>query len=210
MAGRGHARKPAKAITGLAPGDLRSLTDFKKFQMRSDVAVQFDEMSKAMLDAFANRPNPKDTIGVASTYRDAKRDAQAWQKVFKKYFGRTEEKRKETGDELGKEALKIMFHTINGKKAPPGFSGHTHGIAADLTTTEGGHVWEVNADYVHQVGWQKTWLYGWLVDKAGDYNFYQLKTETWHWEYHDKEPRPTDQCRASDVSIRHRVVKKPE
>ena len=101
-----------------------------------------------------------------------------------------------------------MFHAIEGKKAPAGFSGHTHGIAADMTTTEVGTVWTVNSDYEHQVGWQKTWLFKWLVENASQYDFYQLKKETWHWEYHDKEPAKNDQCWGGSIPIKNRRVPK--
>jgi hypothetical protein len=55
---------------------------------------------------------------------------------------------------------------MNFKKAPPGFSGHTHGIAADLKTTDNGREFTVNSNVEHQRGWQKTWLYKWLVANA--------------------------------------------
>lgn len=205
------ARKPRTKIDGLLDDQLAYLADFKKFRLRNDVAVSFDEMSKDMLAAYAGRsnPDPKDSIGVASTYRSADEDARAWEKAFKKHFARTAKARQETGDELGDKALNIMFHTINGKKAPAGFSGHTHGIAADMTTTQFGTVWTVNSDYDHQIGWQGTWLFGWLVENAAKYDFYQLKSETWHWEYHDKEPAKGDQCWGGSVPIKSRPVPKP-
>jgi hypothetical protein len=90
---------------------------------------------------------------------------------------------------------------MNANKAPPGFSGHTHGIAVDLTTTEKGQTWTVNGNPSHQLGWQKTWLYGWLVNNAWKHKFFQLKSETWHWEYHQDDP--PRQCWAGQVKQRH-------
>jgi hypothetical protein len=191
---------------------LRNLSDFDAFKLRKDVADHFDEMSEAMLKAYKARPNPKpgESIGIASTYRNADDDARAWEKAFKKHFGRTEKEREETGDPLGKEALDILFRVINGKKAPPGFSGHTHGIAADMTTNQFGTTWTTNSDYEHQVGWQRTWLYEWLVNHAGEFHFYQLKTETWHWEFHADEPGKRDQVYGAKAAIGDRKVAKPK
>jgi hypothetical protein len=105
-----------------------------------------------------------------------------------------------TGDEYGPKALRIIFDFSNRRKAPPGFSGHTHGIAADLTTVESGHSWVVNSAYDHQVSWQKTWLYQWLVANAWKHKFYQLKSEAWHWEYH--AGTPPSQCWGGQVKTR--------
>jgi len=115
----------------------------------------------------------------------------------------------ETKDELGKRSLAIIFAFMNGKKAPPGFSRHTHGIAADLTTKEKGKEWVVNSNYGHQVGWQRTWLYQWLVDHAWEYDLYQLKTETWQREYHPETDHP-EGCWAGKVKVQDRPVPKPK
>jgi hypothetical protein len=183
-----------KAILGLDAESLSPIPGGERMQMKSEVAPLFKAMWDEIVSDHKARAGATagDSIGVASAYRSAKQDEGAWQRAFPKYLGATREVRLKTRDEYGPKALEIIFRHMNGKKAPPGFSGHTHGIAVDLTTTEKGQKWIVNSNYEHQVGWQKTWLYQWLVANAWKHKFYQLKTETWHWEYH--KDRPPTQC----------------
>jgi hypothetical protein len=198
------------AILGLPESELVHLTANPKQKMRKDVAKVFEEMWTAMNTERAALPEVSKSVsvGVASAYRDAKRDAIAWNNAFDgKYYRATLDERLATGDEFGSKALDLIFHFMNGKKAPPGFSGHTHGIAADLTTTENGRVWTVNSDVGHQRGWQTTWLYKWLVGKAGKYKFYQLQTETWHWEFHEGEP-PLNTVYGGRATVSERRIKK--
>lgn len=176
--------------------------------MLKSVAAFFNKMwDEIKRDEKAQRgPTSDGSIGVVSGYRSAEQDARAWERAFHKYYEHTLKDRLATGHEFGKEALKVIFLYMNGKKAPPGFSGHTQGIAADLTTMENGKTWTVNSDFDHQTGWQKTWLYGWLVANAWKHKFYQLRTETWHWEYH--ETSPPNQCWAGRIT--HRPVSNPK
>jgi hypothetical protein len=201
-------KKGKKRVEGLTDGELGDIPRLEKYKMRKDVALLFGAMWKEASEEFLSRVDgsPQDSIGVASTYRSVERDAIAWNNAFPKYLKATREDRLATGNEFGKKALQIIFDFMDHKKAPAGFSGHTHGIAADLTTREGGQVWTVNSDYAHQVGWQKTWLYGWLVAHAWKHNFYQLKTETWHWEYHPDGA--SGQCWDGKKTIAQRPVKK--
>lgn len=47
-------------------------------------------------------------------------------------------------------------------------------------------------------------IYKWLVENAATYGFFQLKKETWHWEYHaGKPPYP---CYPGDTPIEGRRV----
>lgn len=202
----------ATRIEGLTKKQLGPIPGVAHFQMQKDIAVEFGNMWKALKKAYDARPDrsPRDSVGIASTYRSADEDGIAWLNAFPIYAKATHEERLATGDEFGDKALKIIFHFMNGKKAPPGFSGHTHGIAADLTTTEGGHKWQVISAYAHQIGWQTTWLYAWLAKHAWEFHFYQLKTETWHWEYHEKEPTAGSQCWGGKVPKEARHVPKPK
>jgi len=150
-----------------------------------------------------------DSIKVHSAYRSAAEDNDAWyHAVLRVYPPATRARRLKTGEAfgLGQRSLDIVFRHMNGLKAPAGYSGHTHGIAADLETIEKGVKWQVISSYDHQVGWQKTWLYQWLVDHAGKHKFYQLRTETWHWEYH--EGKVPDGCYGANVVIGDRKVKR--
>lgn len=176
--------------------------------MRKDIAPLFQRMWDVMEKEFKARSHASagDSVGVASGYRSAEYDRGAWYRAFPKYYRNTLKDRLATGDEFGHKALIIIFRHMKGRKAPPGFSGHTLGIAADLTTRENGKTWTVNSDYNHQLGWQNTWLYKWLVANAWKHKFYQLKTETWHWEYH--KDGPSEQCWGGQVT--HRPVPPPK
>ena len=195
-----------KAVDKLDDAELDKIPNQQR--MRKDVAALFNRMWAEMQKEFKARSNATagDSVGVASGYRSAEQDRTAWYRAFPKYYKNTLKDRLATGDEFGHKALVIIFRYMNGRKAPPGFSGHTLGIAADLTTHENGKTWTVNSDYNHQLGWQNTWLYKWLVANAWKHKFYQLKTETWHWEYH--EDGPNQQC--WDGQVTHRPVKKPK
>lgn len=195
---------PKRAVIKLEDSELRLIDKAK--QMHKDVAPLFLKMWTEVHAAHKARTNSAaaDSLGIASAYRSAEADMLAWQRAFPKYYSHTLEARQATGDEFGTLALRIIYQYMNWRKAPPGFSGHTRGIAVDLTTRDKGQTWTVNSDHGHQVGWQKTWLYGWLVENAWKHKFYQLKSETWHWEYHQDDP--PRQCWGGHV--KHRPVPK--
>jgi hypothetical protein len=195
-----RTREGKKFIAGLDGEDLGPIPNGE--QMRSDIAKRFNKMWAEVEAAHKARKDAHkgDSIRVASGYRTADYDNDKWDGAFNKACRKTLAERQRTGDEYGTRALDIIFRFINGKKAPPGYSGHTHGIAADLNTVENGRRWIVDSDYDHQVGWQTTWLYQWLVENAWKHKFYQLKTETWHWEFH--EGSPPSQCWGGKVKIR--------
>jgi hypothetical protein len=207
---RSREKHHKKAILGLEPEELGHILGDRKLQMRKDVAEKFDLMWVAMKKDFMSPGGGSkgDSVGVASAYRDAEQDEVAWNKAFdKKYYNDTLENRLATGDEFGSEALEIIFQYMNFKKAPPGFSGHTHGIAADLKTTDNGKEFTVNSNVEHQRAWQKTWLYKWLVANAWKHKFYQLQSETWHWEYHEGDP-PLKEVFAGQAPVSRRPVYK--
>jgi hypothetical protein len=195
-----RAREGKRFIVGIENSQLAPIVDGQR--MRSDVAKLFLKMWREVSEAHKARKGAAkgDSIGVASGYRTAEEDNRSWNRNFDLYCRLTRERRLRVGDEYGQKALKIMFAFSNRRKAPPGYSGHTHGIAADLKTTEAGRDWIVKSEYHHQVGWQKTWLYQWMVENAWKHGFYQLKSETWHWEYH--EGTPPSQCWGGKVKAR--------
>jgi hypothetical protein len=179
-------------IQGLPEGQLTWLRPrFPDQRMHNDVAPRFLKMWAALESDLAAARKAGDpearkvvSVAVASTYRDASRDRQAWLGTIDKYLRQTAAARAKLKDPYGHEALRILFHFANGKKAPPGFSGHTHGIAADLHTVDDRGEWTVNSDPSHRDGWLRTWLYDWLSVNASKHRFFQLTTEEWHWEYH--------------------------
>ena len=139
------------------------------------------------------------SIGVASAYRTLKQDKDAWVAAFHTHMKASEDERSgSAGGPLGEEAFHIMLKRMNSKKAPPGFSNHTRGVAVDFCTSQ------YFADYaldrktgkkksgVVALGpsssqkplWRKSWLYKWLCANAeDDHGFAQLKTEEWHWDH---------------------------
>jgi len=183
-------KKGRTALLMLPEAQLTPI-DKDDHKLRKDIAPRFQEMWNELVAAHKARSNkaPGDSVGVASAYRDATADRIAWESAFRNtYYPQTLEARFKTGDEFGLEALEIIFIFMNKRKAPPGYSGHTHGIATDLMTTQGGQRHGASAGRDSQLAWKKTWLYQWLVDHAWKHNFYQLKMETFHWEFHSDGP----------------------
>lgn len=67
------------------------------------------------------------------------------------------------------------------KKAVPGFSNHTRGLAVDFRTRQG--EWTLRASSAQKDGWPNTWLHQWLVRHAATYNFEPYEEEPWHWDH---------------------------
>ncbi len=148
---RRHGSKP---VWGLPDEDLKPVADRK--QMHKDVAPLFNKMWDEIVAAFKKRKDlaKGDSIGVASAYRSAETDNNKWYSYLPKYLRTTQQERMRTGEAfgLGPRSLEIVYRYMNGRKAPAGYSGHTHGIAADLRTTENGRSYTANADVGHQLG----------------------------------------------------------
>ena len=191
----------------MLPEDQLSPIDSYKHKLRKDIAPRFLKMWSELVAAHGARTNKSsgDSVGVASAYRDATEDRSAWERAFRgTYYPQTLKDRLTTGDEFGIESLNIIFIFMNKRKAPPGYSGHTRGIATDLMTRQNGNSYGANAGRDSQLAWQQTWLYEWLIDNAWKHNFYQLKMETFHWEYHDDGPGKD--CYPGNYSKKQRLV----
>jgi len=67
------------------------------------------------------------------------------------------------------------------KKAVPGFSNHTKGLAIDFATQQG--KWKFGASSAQKEGWVRTWLYLWLKSNAATYRFRPYSKEPWHWDH---------------------------
>jgi hypothetical protein len=122
-------------------------------------------------------------IGVSSGYRDPEKDFGLWDSYYQKYYEQTKEAREKTGDAHGAEAVKILVRYIAPRKAPPGFSNHSGGTAMDLHCVVDGKV--LGADFNNQTRWHDSWVWHWLKDNAGSYNFHPYDKEAWHWEWKD-------------------------
>src|SRR5207253_2041399 len=75
------------------------------------------------------------------------------------------------------------------RKAAPGFSNHTNGIAVDFFTVEDGKTLQAetgNSEKQLQAlngRWARSWLYRWLQAHKREYGIDRIDTEAWHWEF---------------------------
>lgn len=159
------------------------------FKMRKDAAKDCKALlARARVD-LKQQQQEKDEgalkverIGIASAYRDPWRDLAAWEKSFKKHYGKTKDQRvKLIGGEHGERSVEFMARKMAPIKAVPGFSNHTSGIAVDFTTTDNKEILGPNTNQRNQ--WEQSWFYKWLVTHASMYKFKQLPSEEWHWDY---------------------------
>jgi len=139
-------------------------------------------------------------IGITG-YRSLEREEYLWRNYFPGYYNRTNDHRsRRFNDSHGNEAINFMVGFIATKKAPPGFSFHTKGIAIDFIqkriivkangSTE--EKWLTNStkhdhDPGHLLWWYGTWLYNWLHANAASFGFKELDNkearEPWHYDY---------------------------
>ena len=71
-----------------------------------------------------------------------------------------------------------------GRKAPPGKSNHSNGIAVDFTATVDGK--DIPNEYNNQGPWRKgagKATFEWLRDNAHSFGFKNLSTEAWHYDW---------------------------
>lgn len=129
-------------------------------------------------------------IGVNNAYRPLEGDFKAWINAYPKALDRTARARKRlsTGP-YSKEAVAIMADDLYGKKALPGFSNHTKGLAIDFETTQDGQ--RLGPTVAQKEDWRKSWLYAWLKKNGAKFGFRQLPTEEWHWDHKDTPQGPS-------------------
>ena len=153
-----------------AAGDARSLFA----AARADLAA-----AKEAGDADAAKVS---SIGIGSAYRDPEDDFRAWKKAFNTHYNSTASSRDALPDgPHGPAAVKLMVARMVVKKAVPGFSNHTRGLAIDFTTHQG--EWSFGASSAQMKGWVTTWLYAWLTSHAPTYHFLPYEAEPWHWDH---------------------------
>jgi hypothetical protein len=121
-------------------------------------------------------------IGIGSAYRDPRRDFAAWQDAFNTHYNSTASIRESLpGGVHGPEAVSLVVDRMVIKKAVPGFSNHTRGLAIDFSTRQG--EWTFVSSSAQSEGWRRTWLYGWLQDNGSRHGFKPYKKEPWHWDH---------------------------
>ena len=135
-----------------------------------------------------------ESIGISSGYRSIKHDAELWQSYFEgKYYPANYSQLRRLscwdGGEFGGKAVHMMVDFVSKRKAAPGFSNHSSGIAVDFFTVEDGVTLQAktkgaNADLksVNQ-RWERSWLYRWLEKNKTKYGIERIPTEAWHWEF---------------------------
>jgi hypothetical protein len=120
-------------------------------------------------------------VRVTSGYRSPEHDRDLWDSYFQKYMVKTADDRAATGDPFGDKALKLMVKFIGSRKAPPGGSNHSNGIAVDLSMEMNGKV--VGNNYDDQRVWKSSWHFAWLQANAASFGFKNYPKEHWHWDY---------------------------
>ena len=135
-------------------------------------------------------------IGITSAYRSPKYDLELWRRYFRqKYYPVTDKQRRAfgywEGGRHGRKAVHHMVDFIKGRKAAPGFSNHSRGIAVDFFTMEDGLRLQAETGNNNKAlkalnkRWEKSWLYRWLDKHKKDYKMDRIATEAWHWEFQD-------------------------
>jgi hypothetical protein len=123
-------------------------------------------------------------ISVLSAYRNFAQDTRAWNRAFDKHYEKTKVLRAGlAGGPHGDAAVAHLMNVLKGKKAPPGYSNHSNGMAVDFGTSFERQDYTTNTDSDHRAGWRRTWFHRWLVSNARSFGFHPLATEEWHWDF---------------------------
>jgi LAS superfamily LD-carboxypeptidase LdcB len=131
------------------------------------------------------------TLTVASGYRDIKEEMGLWNHAFDTIYLWMEHKTREAmfpGDPYGDAAAAWLAEKIASRKAVPGTSNHSNGIAVDLTGPG------LDIGYDNQTGWRGSSVYKWLNGlgefqgrgAAKRFNFQNYHKEAWHYDWRGK------------------------
>ncbi len=178
------AKKVRKYVESLADKDLLIVEGNHK--MHRTAAPKCKNLLTAARAALKKAQEAKNKaalnvkkIGIVSAYRTAKQDQSGWDKVFETWYAKKKKEREATCGGHSDKAVDIMVKIMQGQKAVPGFSNHQHGLAVDFGTREGT---DGPLAYVHST----SWFYQWLDAHASEYEFKQLPSERWHFDYTGK------------------------
>jgi hypothetical protein len=136
------------------------------------------------------------SIGISSAYRPFEHDSALWHEYFREKYYPTNYSRLSSlsrweGGRHGWKAERLMVDFIAKRKAAPGFSNHTSGIAVDFVTAEGKETLQAETGHSntalksHNQRWERSWLYRWLEGHKDSYGIERIETEAWHWEFHE-------------------------
>jgi hypothetical protein len=194
-------QRRGKASAEIAASDLETVEG--RFKLRTAAAQRCRNLlaeARADLEKDKDRGNvPPDTnFGLTSAYRGPEYDKALWLHYFQTKYYRIKIAKFKGKFYAGEASLERivqkvaedMVAYIAPRKAAPGYSNHTNGIAVDLWTIEGGskHVPESGKSdgglaLVNQA-YEETWLHDWLLAHRTDYNINRIPSEAWHWEFH--------------------------
>jgi len=190
---RKYAAKKCRALLLQARTDLaKEQAEFLK-KPKSDQEKEKKRM-KANGEIPVTAVKPKNGVGITSAYRSFEYDRALWQAyVRQKYYPMTYSERSMLscweGGQYGWKATESFVNFISKRKAAPGFSNHTNGIAVDFFTIEDSHRLQAETgksnDDLKRLNhrWEKSWLYRWLQKHKKDYGIDRIETEAWHWEF---------------------------
>ncbi len=131
-------------------------------------------------------------LTVASGYRDIKVEMGLWNKAFDTiYLWMTKAYREKhwPDDPYGDAAAEYTANEIAPRKAVPGSSNHSNGIAVDLTGKG------LNINYKDQEAWRSSRVYQWLNGKgefkdkgaaSKRFKFENYHKEAWHYDWRGK------------------------
>jgi hypothetical protein len=160
-----------------------------RHRMRSAAAAACRELLKRARKDLADQRAAKNhkamqttAIGVQSAYRNYAEDGAAWRSTFAEFYEDSRPTREALrGGPHGSAAVAMFVAEMIGRKAPPGWSNHSNGMAVDFNTTSEGFPCAAKKKHARQ--WRRSWLHAWLVENAATFKFMPLATEEWHWDY---------------------------
>lgn len=183
-------RKGRAFIPPVSDGEL-DLIDGGPHRMRTAAAKRCGELLFAARSALAEKQAAGDAlakqttlIAVHSAYRPFSEDELSWSQTFDKEYKLMLKNVAYKSEPFGRAAEDYMFDIMRPLKAPPGYSNHSNGTAVDFKTVHGGV--EYKSRKVQRAAWRQTWLWPWLKRHAQDFDFKELKSEEWHWDYAPK------------------------
>ncbi|EPE96650.1 peptidoglycan-binding protein [Rhizobium grahamii] len=192
------ASKKRKPFSDLDPGRLAKIpgTDVETLASTAEAAGRILTAANAALreaqargDADALRTRH---IGISSGYRSFAHQRRRWMELFPKYYRQSQDFRRTLpGGEHSAAAVAYMLRPrkaggfgLAGNIGAPGYSNHQSGIAVDFFQHRTpGHAISNSTASAARARWRASWFYRWLKENAQRFNFKQLETEEWHWEY---------------------------
>jgi len=184
---RNAIKKGRQFCANVPDSELAIVED--KHRMRTKAAERCKQLLEAARTALAEAKQQGDELaknagklGVYSAYRNIPEDTAAWESSFRQYYEETRVKRAAfaTG-EHGRQALALMTNMMISYKAAPGYSNHSNGLAVDFFTMHKGK--KLRAKKAQKAAWSDSWLFAWLQENAPGFEFKNLDTEEWHWDY---------------------------